>query len=304
MDPSRPLVSIGLPVYNGERFVARALESLVTQDFDDMEVIVSDNGSTDATPDICRCFAARDPRVRYHRADVNRGASWNFNRTLELARGRYFKWAAYDDLCAQGYVRRATEILEEAPSSVVLCYPKTLVIDEDDRVIGEFEDGLDLRQPEPEARLRQLLASRTEYHPVFGLMRVEPLRAAGGIGGFVASDVALLARLSLIGQFWEIPERLFLRRFHGDTSVNANPTFVDRAAWFDPANRARAALPMSRLTAEFLRSVRSSDLDSSTKLRCSAVVLRHWAVPHWRHMGGELKIAVRDKIRARPAASR
>ena len=93
----KPSLSIGLPVYNGERFLAKAIASLLIQEFEDFELIISDNGSNDKTEAICRDAAARDSRVRYLRSNENRGATWNFRRVLEAASGEFFKYAAYDD---------------------------------------------------------------------------------------------------------------------------------------------------------------------------------------------------------------
>jgi glycosyltransferase involved in cell wall biosynthesis len=106
-----PRLAIGLPVHNGERYVSQAIDSLLGQTFTDFTLIVSDNGSTDATEEICRAYARRDARIRYHRSDENRGAAWNFNRVFELADSPYFKWAAYDDLCAPHFVERCIEFL-------------------------------------------------------------------------------------------------------------------------------------------------------------------------------------------------
>src|SRR3954470_15735733 len=88
-----PLVSIGLPVYNGARYIAEALESLLAQTYTAFELIISDNGSTDATRSICEEFAARDGRVRYVRHETNRGLAWNWNHVFELSRRPYFKWS-------------------------------------------------------------------------------------------------------------------------------------------------------------------------------------------------------------------
>src|SRR3954470_1068595 len=98
MSERRPRVSIGLPVYNGQRFLAPAVSSLLAQTFADFELVICDNASTDDTEAICRRFAERDPRVRYHRNEQNVGAAPNFNRALALSTGQYFKWAAHDDL--------------------------------------------------------------------------------------------------------------------------------------------------------------------------------------------------------------
>lgn len=297
-------MSIGLPVFNGERFLARALDALVVQEFTDLEIIVADNASTDRSLEIARGYADVDHRISVHPSTENRGAAWNFNRTLDLARGRFFKWAAYDDLCAPGFVARCHDVLAHGSPSVVLAYPRTLVIDDDDVVVDEWDDGLDLREPAPHDRLAHLLG-RPEFHAVFGLIRTDVLRATRGIGPFVASDVALLAELALAGTFHEVPDRLFLRRFHAGTSVNANPGYADRAAWFDPARSGRLTFAMARMTWELLDRVRAADLGPAEKARCGAAVVRHWTLPHGREAGGEVKIAARalaGRLRARVAS--
>src|SRR5919112_5909956 len=95
---ARPRVTIGLPVYNGERFLEQALDGLLAQTFTDFELIISDNASTDRTPEICQAYAARDSRIRYVRQPENIGAGPNHNILVPMARGEYFKWASHDDL--------------------------------------------------------------------------------------------------------------------------------------------------------------------------------------------------------------
>ena len=111
MSESVPRVTIGLPVYNGENYLAAAIESLLSQTFTDFELVICDNGSTDRTEQVCRAYAARDARIRYYREVENRGLAWNFSRTFELARGEYFKWHAHDDLCGPTLLRGALEAL-------------------------------------------------------------------------------------------------------------------------------------------------------------------------------------------------
>lgn len=107
-----PRVSIGLPVYNGQQYLRQALDSLLAQTFHTFEVIISDNASNDATPEICRDYAACDPRIRYVRHDVNRGAAWNFNYVFGLARGVYFKWHAHDDMLEPTFLEQCVTILD------------------------------------------------------------------------------------------------------------------------------------------------------------------------------------------------
>src|SRR5438132_13873019 len=94
----RSQVSIGMPVYNGERYLSGALDSLLSQTLADFDLIISDNASTDATESICRSYAAHDSRIRYFRNENNLGAAANFNRAFELCGGEFFRWAAHDDL--------------------------------------------------------------------------------------------------------------------------------------------------------------------------------------------------------------
>src|SRR5689334_18309225 len=113
---STPKLSVGLPVYNGEAYLRTALESIVTQDYQDFELIISDNASQDGTAAICREYAQRDKRIRYYREEANRGGARNLNRVFELSRGKYFKWAAHDDVCLPGFFRRCVEVFDRAPS--------------------------------------------------------------------------------------------------------------------------------------------------------------------------------------------
>src|SRR4051794_35048945 len=113
----KPQVSIGLPVFNGERYLASALDCLINQDFDDFELIISDNASTDATESICRDYAEKDKRIRYFRNEANIGATQNYNRVFELASGEYFKWASHDDECHPSLIRRCLETFAESPPS-------------------------------------------------------------------------------------------------------------------------------------------------------------------------------------------
>jgi glycosyltransferase involved in cell wall biosynthesis len=289
-----------MPVHDGAAHLEGALDAFTAQDFEDLEILVCDNGSTDATPDIARAAAARDPRVRYHPSDRNRGAAWNFNRAVDLARGRYFKWAAHDDLVGPTLVGRSVAVLDDDPS-VALVYPRTAVIDDAGVVVGTFEDGLALGEARPSARLGRLLADATEYHPVWGLMRPELVRRTG-MGAYPAADVVFLAEQAMAGRFVELPERLFLRRFHERTSIRANPTLEGQSAWFDPSRRP-TSMKTCRVAGELLRAVARTDLAAPERAACTATVARCWVRPRWRDIGGEVRAAARARRPARRPAS-
>ena len=294
-----PRVSIGMPVYNGERYLEGALESILSQDYADFELIISDNASADATESICRKAARADGRVRYYRNAENMGAAYNYNQAFELGSGEYFKWAAHDDLWEPSLLGRCVAVLSDAPDDVVLCYPKTILIDEGGARLGGYEDNMDIRVRSPHGRLRRVLKNLQMCNAVFGLMRRKALQSTRLIGRYMASDMVLLAELSLRGQFWEVPEQLFMRRRHSGASCFANVTPPARAAWFDPANRGRAVVPTLRLFAEHLMAVRRAPLSTRERLRCYRVVMEHW-LPMWRAIAGEMKRSLKWRLTVVP----
>jgi glycosyltransferase involved in cell wall biosynthesis len=132
---SMPLVSIGLPVYNGERFIQKALDSLLAQDYPNMELIISDNASTDRTRDMCLTYQVKDSRVHYYRNDVNIGMMSNFKRALDLARGEYFMFAAHDDTWSPEFISILLSDLGGHPESGVVMSALDIV-DEDGQLSG------------------------------------------------------------------------------------------------------------------------------------------------------------------------
>jgi glycosyltransferase involved in cell wall biosynthesis len=269
-------LTVGLPVYNGEPFLTEALDSILGQTFGDFQLVVSDNGSTDATEAICREYASRDRRVDYHRHDVNRGAAWNYNNVFAHCQTPFFRWAAADDVFAPTCFERCGEVMAEAPQSVVLCYPKTLVIDADGAVTGSYDDDLDLRSPMPHQRIRQIVRHMVQGNAAFGLVRSDALRATRGHLSFPGADWVLVLELALQGEIWELPERLFLRRRHAGISRMANPSPEDYTLWFDPS-----AKPVKherlRLLHEYFAAVRHADLAPFERAACYATVTTQWA---------------------------
>lgn len=295
-----PLVTIGVPVHDGQPYLEATLRSLLAQDEPRIEVVISDNASTDGTQEVCRRLAAQDARVVYTRSPSNRGAAWNYNRVLQQARAPWFKWAAADDLCHPSFVRCCLESLVATGPASVLAWPRSVLISAHGAVVDGLMDdsGLELEDDRPSMRLDQLLRNRFEWHPVFGVIRTDVLRQTRGIRPFPLADVVVLAELCLRGHFVQVPERLFLRRYHDGRSLVAGPSFLEQLAWYDPQRQARAAFPQSRVTRELLAAVRRAPLDARERARCRGVVLRRWTAPHWRHMGGEAKIAARQALQA------
>jgi len=234
-----PRVSIGVPVYNGARYLGEAIESLLRQTYEDIEIIISDNASTDATGEIASAFAARDPRIRYDRLPKNIGAAANFNRVLELARGEYFRWASADDLSAREFVERCVAVLDRHPD-VVQAYPRSKLIDENGAVIGEHQDDLHILAERPSDRYIQALERIRLCNAIYGVMRTSVLRRMPPLGAFEGSDIPWQAEIALHGKIWEIPEYLFFRRMHREaqSSMSADA----RQVHYDPASAGKPVM--------------------------------------------------------------
>jgi glycosyltransferase involved in cell wall biosynthesis len=286
--PSVPVVSIGLPVYNGARFLAASLDSLLAQTFVDFELVITDNASTDETEEICREYAAGDPRIRYIRHETNRGAAWNFNNLVGATAGRYFKWATHDDVHAPTYVERCLEAFQEGGDRIALAYPRTRIIDEHGEFVRDYVDAVDARQSTPHERLRALVTNLDMGNPMFGLMLRSTLERTRLNGSFPSSDYVLLAELALLGEIWEIPEFLFLRRDHPGTSRRAHAPGAEIAEWFEPGSARRRKREFTRLLVEHVRSIHSLPLALPERLRCDLAFADVWLRRNGVHVVGEL----------------
>jgi glycosyltransferase involved in cell wall biosynthesis len=262
-------VSIGLPVYNGENYLAETLDSVSKQSFSDFELIVCDNASSDGTQAICEAAARNDPRIRYHRNATNVGAAGNYNLAFELARGEFFKWAAHDDLLAPDYLRSCVDAFEKAPQDVILCYPRTLLIDSQGQPIRQHDDKMDFREATPHKRVGRFARSWGMCNPVFGLMRRDVLARTGLIRPYISSDIPLLAELSVLGKFWEIPEAHFHRRIHELSSRQGELSLSEVATWFDPKAKGPGWIdPRTQVFFRTLGVIAGMELPAVERMRC------------------------------------
>jgi len=264
-----PKVSIALPIYNGENFVCDAIESILGQSFQDFELIISDNASTDRSGEICKGYAAREPRIRYVRNDTNIGAAANFNLAFSLARGEYFKWAAHDDVLHSDFLAACVDVLDRDPS-VVLCFSRIVNIDSSGRPAGtyEFDNELAFNSDSTHRRFREFMDMRHWCIAVFGLFRTDALRNTQLIDNYVGSDRTLVAELSLVGGVCRLPEFLFFRRDHPGSSVVTIRDPQERWGWFDPSKAGKVCFPHWRFGREFIRSVRKTQPGFVQRLLC------------------------------------
>jgi hypothetical protein len=256
---AEPIVSIGLPVYNGENFLRQAVETLLAQDYAHFELIISDNGSVDGTEKICREFQARDSRIRYVRHAENRGSPWNFKYVADEARGKYFLWAAHDDLWSPSFLGKCVAMLEKHPEAV-LCCTEIRFIDGLGRPSVHYANyrNIETLGRSPAGRIHELI-SRMGWFALYGLMRTEATRKISlGMSAY-GCDVILLLELLLQGDFAKVVEPLFSFRIliEGKTAEDYQRDFQSRA----PVT----TTPYASLAGSLLSTVYQSALSSSEK---------------------------------------
>ena len=284
IDKIQPKVSIGLAVFNGERYLREALDSILAQTFTDFELIICDNCSTDGTVEICKAYAESDPRISLHLSERNRGAAWNFNRAFEYSRGKYFRWAAHDDKVAPVLIERCVKVLDNNPD-VVLCYPKTVVIDEAGETKKYYSDHLDLHSVDPSQRFNDFLfCPYRENHLIFGLMRRDVLKKTLLHQPYEASDRILVAEMILRGQISEIDEYLFFRRDHPMTSRHANIGTRQINAWFDPNRKTIVHSTTLRVFLEYIKFPLRIPLHFQDALRIYYVIAKYTFDKYFRRI--------------------
>jgi glycosyltransferase involved in cell wall biosynthesis len=277
MSERMPRVTLAMPVYNGERFLRDAVESVLSQTFTDFELIITDNCSTDSTETICRGLAARDARIRYYRNQRNTGAADNFNLGFELARGRYLKWCAHDDLISADHLSYLTAALDADPSAS-LAYGRTICIDADNKIIPligeEMQESSSLDAIE---RFSRVITRPGTCFPIFGLFRMQLLRRTTLHRPYYGSDRALLAEAALLGRFRCVSDAVFYNRDHEQRSINISNKLV-RSCWQNGAANKRAASEHLNLLFH-LYEVAGRHPDVASKIRARLHVAKFAARP-------------------------
>lgn len=268
------LVSIGLPVFRGERFISAAIESILAQTYSDLEIIVSDNASDDETAAICQRYAAQDSRIIFQRNNTNIGVSANHNLVFKMASGEYFKWFAHDDRLDPDCIRQSVSALDAHPEAG-LCYTATRVIDDAGREIVVRPivlDGSDSARPSD--RFAAILFGDRFLQSIFGLFRSSVLAKTRLFRGFHNSDRVLLSEVALLAPIVYVATPLFENRHYaGRYTSLSRPR--DRAAWHH-ASGIRARCPMWCSYACYIQNVRRHAAGQAERLRCWRHLLRWW----------------------------
>ena len=247
-----PTVSFGMPVFNGEKYIEEAIESILSQTFDDFEFIICDNASTDRTKQICKNFQSKDKRIEYYRNENNIGAAANFNKCFKLSKGKYFKWAAHDDVIAPDYLKECIKVLEN-DISVVLCHTDAEFIDSKGQFLCSYKPRLkNISSFKKWVRFRDLISLDHYCIDIFGVIRSEVLSKTKLIDNYIESDRTLFVEIGLEGRFYRIPKILFYSREHAERSVRAID-LQERGFWWNPVLSGRIFLPRCRLPLEYIK---------------------------------------------------
>jgi len=263
-----PRLTIGLPVYNGEKYIAESLEALLGQSFTEFELIVSDNASTDSTGDICRRYQKQDSRLRYYRQPRNIGLSPNHNFVVDQARGELFKWASYDDLYARDLLERCIDALDKYPE-VVLAHSWTANVDGSGAVFEAYGYPLNTASARAPERFKSMLFDNGGDDD-YGVIRTEVLRRTAMKGSYHHADRTIIAELSLHGPFYEVPDWLYFRREHEGQSGRV--PLRRRCVTMDPRRADRLRHPVARLYGEYVlayfSAIRRAPLTAAERREC------------------------------------
>jgi glycosyltransferase involved in cell wall biosynthesis len=290
----KPRISIGMPLYNCELYVAEAIESHLRQTYTDFELVITDNASTDGSPEICRAYAAKDSRIKYHCNPRNLGAGGNFRRCFELSEGEYFRWTPSDDVVGAELLELCVEILDRDPT-VLVAYPRTRLIDANSQVLRDYDENLHLMEDRPSTRFKEAARRLRLCNLQYGLTRRETLARTGLIRNYAGGDIPLILELSLYGKFFEVPKTLFFRRMH-EAASSAMKDSKDVMALYDPQKREKFFAEHWVHLGANLRSVTRAPISTAEKLRVYGI-LTQLAVWGRREYFKELSLAANHLVR-------
>ena len=301
MTTATPRLSIGLPVYNGERYLAEALEALLGQTFEDFELIVSDNASTDDTARICCSYQKQDRRIRYFRQPKNIGLAPNHNFVLGQARGELYKSAHHDDLCARDLLQRCVDALDEHPEAI-LANTWSAAVDSATVVTHLIDYTTSTSLPRASDRFESMLFDGwgDDYG---GVVRISTLRSVAPLNSYHFADRIFTTELGLHGPFCILPDRLQFRRVHAEQAGRVSSVRA-RCTVLDPRRGDRLRHPAIRLYSEYVagyvRAIRQAPLSASERTSCYRVLVRWTASRLTPFLGRTLSgrgLVAEDKFR-------
>lgn len=259
-----PLVSIGMPLYNESRFIEDSLKSILAQDYPQLEIIISDNASSDETLNICRRLIGDRSDVLIHKFDSNRGATENGLYVLKMAKGKYFMWVSGHDLWASNLVSECVALLESNPTAVV-AFGSSIWIDENGQQLNKLFGYTDTRGMKPISRFFTVFWGN--MNPILGVIRKSALDQSLPIPSIAGSDLILLSKLALKGDFVHARRTHWKRREFRHESNHVEQLKRYRSQEFGLTNSLMDSyFPLLRLPLDLIRTIIRSDLKIIEKL--------------------------------------
>ncbi len=288
---AHPRVSIGLPVFNGARYVRAALESILAQTFHDWELLICDNASADGTAEICSEFVRRDRRIKYYRSATNRGAAPNYNWAFCLSSGEYFKWADYDDVIAPRFLEECVRVLDRDPD-ITVCFTRAHLIDETGAIVSEYDPLPDTSSGRPHVRFGNLLLAQDHrLLQASGVLRSRAVRRTRLHESYPCSDEVLLAHLALLGRYHEVPDRLASIRVHaGQSTKGVLASERARVLFFDTSLEGRAVPIRWLYFCGGMSAIREADLPAWERILCYCQMAR------WLARKQNLRSVIKDVL--------
>jgi glycosyltransferase involved in cell wall biosynthesis len=281
-----PLVSIALPVFNGERYLRTALDCIAAQTCRDYELVIVDNGSTDRTPEICHEYAARDPRIRYVRYEGTVPVVDNFWRAFQHTRGTFFLWNAADDTRPCDAIDRALEVFRRHPDTVMVHGPVELDLPLEGRTIVVAND-VAADGPNPAARVAAIARRLRHNGMLYGVYRRDALARVVFRQHF-GQDFLVCLQMALIGPIRYL-ERPIVRYRHVQGPTD-NPMYERRpltlrrlVAW--PVTGYKCLFVLWRGCRYLLREPGSA---RTARVLASAAYVGAFTARFWRHLATEL----------------
>ncbi|MFT6974675.1 MAG: glycosyltransferase involved in cell wall biosynthesis [Bermanella sp.] len=274
----QPLVSIGIPLFNEGLFIRQTLESLIKQDYENIEIIISDNGSSDETPLICEEFYERYPElIKYFRFDSNEGASKNFKAVLEKSSGLYFMWAGGHDLWSENYISECVLLLDGHEDAAV-AFGCNEWIDESGHPFGREYGWSDTRGLDPVARYFTVLWGN--MNPILGLIRKKYLPVSS-VQNMVGADLIILCELALHGDFIHAPLAEWKRREHRpETSYTQKLERYKSSQYGLATTMFDRIFPLAKLPVKLIKDIVLSGLPAQHKLAILFLVLPTFLVKY------------------------
>ena len=247
-----------MPVYNEDKYIASSIDSILNQDYSNIELIICDNASSDKTEEICRQYQKNDDRIQYYRNTHNIGAIANFQKSLNYANGKYFMFAGGHDKWSLNYISTNLIKLKNSPNSV-LSYGATEWIDEEGLALNTQSAAYDTRGLDPVTRYLLSIWGGT-WSPVYGLIRVESLRKVRLNTPTIGSDIIMLSELSLIGSFIYTENCCWFRRMTRPHETKSERIERYNSSLFRMTNVLSQFFPHIRLPFELIKSIIRSEL--------------------------------------------